>query len=433
MASTNDMKRINDSCGSDQSALKKLKFSVTPMSIQRDRWIDTVVSALASEETLVPGPASCRAMLVASAPAALKIPKDKRHVHQLAMIQMLREIFTAEKASWQARIADAQSALEMATVQHAQKMGMKDEKDAELKVQQERVQAKFEAQSKANEVVDDCKEELAAALASHTAAETTRASLGKMKESDMALQEIIGGLKAGAYENPKDLKKNIAAVTERLQSLEVEEALVKTLPQILRRKPEERGSFDEMALQQLDSYVADHFSTLNSKIEATDKIIAEHAVSVTAWEATVEVAEDKKRESDEALEADLADEEHMRQAVRDARKIVKEHAAVVKRKESDLSTEHFGLQYFEEVLEALEFLEEWENVPVAPKSDHKLSEEMAVETNIKVETLVPSIVPAIKEKDSDAVMNVDELPFQVPSPTKKGRTSFGGDAPSLVA
>lgn len=427
------MKRSNDSCESDQSTLKKLKFSVTPMSIQRDRWIDTVVCALASEETVVPGPASCRAMLVASAPAALKIPKDKRHVHQVAMIKMLREIFTAEKASWQARIADAQSALETATVQHAEKMGMKEAKDAELKAQQERVQAKFEAQSKANEVVDECKEELAAALASHTAAETTRASLGKMQESDMALQEIIGGLKAGTYENPKDLKKHIAAVTERLQSLEAEEALVKTLPQILRRKPEERGSFDEMALQQLDSYIVEHLSTLNSKIEATDTIIKEHAVSVTAWEATVEVAEEKKKESDKALEADLADEERVRQEVRNARKIVKDHAAVVKGKESGLAMEHFGLQYFEEVLDALLFLEEWEKIPLTCQSDHKQSEEMAVDTTTKVETLTTSIIPTIKEKDIDTVMNLDEVPSQVPSPTKKGRISLGGDAPSLVA
>jgi hypothetical protein len=370
-------------------------------------------------------------MLVASAPAALKLPKEKRHVHQVAMIQMFREIFTAEKASWQSRIADAQSALDMATLQHTEKLGMKEAKDAELKSQHQKVQAKFEAQSKASEVVDECKEELAAALASHTAAETTRASLGKMQESDMALQEIIVGLKAGTYENPKDVKKHIATVTGRLQSLGAEEALVKTLPQILRRKPEERGNFDEMALQQLDSHIAEHLSTLISKIEVTDKIIEEHAVAVTAWEATVEVAEDKKKESDEALQADLADEELLRQAMRDARKIVKEHAAVVKRKEKDLAMENFGLQYFEDVLEALEFLEEWENVPL--KADHKQSEDTAMETITQAETLVASTVPTIKEKDIDAAMNLDDVPSQVPSPTKKGRMSFGGEAPSLVA
>merc|ERR1712137_449534 len=96
-----------------------------------------------------------------------------------------------------------------------------------------------------------------------------------------------------------------------------------------------------------------------------------------------------------------------------------------------------------EVLDALLFLEEWENIPLTLKSDekqaeemavdHKQSEEMAVETTTKVETLTTSIIPTIKEKDIDAVMNLDEVPSQVPSPTKKGRISLGGDAPSLVA
>jgi hypothetical protein len=443
-SSTNAMKRSNDSGETNQASLKKLKFSVTPMSIQRDRWIDTVVSALASEETVVPGPASCRAMLVAAAPAALKVPKNKRHVHQVAMIQMMREIFIAEKDSWQVRITDAQSAVQNATVQQTEKTGAKEAKDAELKAQKERVHEQFEAQSKANEVVDECKEELASALASHTAAETTRASLGKVQESDLALQEVIEGLKAAKYENPKDLRKHIAVVTERLQSLEAEEALVKTLPQILRRKPEERGNFDEMALQQLDSYIMDHLVLLSNKIEAADKIIGEHAVSVTAWEATIEVAEDKKRESDKALDAALAEQERLQQELRDARKVVKEHAAMVKRSESDLAWEHHGFQYFEEVLETLEFLQEWEHVPLKRKSDQKETEDMPVESKsdqteteeMPVETIkvVESIPATFKAKDIDldidAAMNLDE----VPSPTKKGRISLGGgDAPSFVA
>lgn len=427
---TNATKRSNDS--GEQGSLKKLKFSVTPMSLQRDRWIDTVVSALASEDTVVPGPASCRAMLVAAAPAALKVPKNKRHVHQIAMMQMLREIFIAEKASWQARINDAQSALETTTVQQTEKMGTKEAKDAELKAHKETVHAKFEAQSKATEVVDECKEELAAALASHTAAETTRASLGKMQESDLALQEIIEGLKASKYENPKDLKKHIAAVTERLQSLEAEEALVKTLPQILRRKPEERGNFDEMALQQLDSYMKDHLVSLTSKIEDADKTLAEHAVAVTAWEATIEVAEDKKQESDKAVDAALAEQQRLQQEVRDARKIVKDHAAVVKRKEADLAWEHSGFQYFEEVLETLEFLEEWEHVPVESKSDHKETQEMPVETT-QMEIPAESIPATFKAKDIDVDIDTAMKLDEVPSPSKKGRLSLGGDAPRLVA
>merc|ERR1719158_606889 len=106
-----------------------------------------------------------------------------------------------------------------------------------------------------------------------------------------------------------------------------------------------------MALQQLDLYLSNHLSSLSCKIEAGDAIVAEHAAAATAWEAVVELAEDKKRESEEVLQAAEAQKMYLQEALTSARKVLKESTTVVKKRESDLAMEQHGLQNIEEVRE----------------------------------------------------------------------------------
>merc|ERR1711904_186471 len=129
--------------------------------------------------------------------------------------------------------------------------------------------------------------------------------------------------------------------------------------------------------------------------------------------------------------------EQMQKVLQSARKTVKECAAMVKHREADLATEHWGLQSIEEVIDALEILREWELHPApkpeqpkennvhGPEGEEPEKSEMIAE----VETLATSIVPITKVKEIDVAMNFED----VPSPSKKTRISLGGgDAPSLV-
>jgi len=156
------------------STSKRAKVTMTPV----EKKFNTVMSALTNEETVVPGPESCRTMLVAVAAAAVKIPKDERHADQEAVLTMLTEIFGAEKGRWETRVADANCDLETATVVRTEKMGLKDAADAELKIQKDVVGEKMVAQSKAMEVVAECKEELSTALSLRADAEAKKRNIG---------------------------------------------------------------------------------------------------------------------------------------------------------------------------------------------------------------------------------------------------------------
>jgi chromosome segregation ATPase len=377
------------------------------------------MSALASEETVVPGPESCRSMLTTSAPFALKVPKDERHADQEVVFAMLKEIFDAEKTRWETRVAGANGIVENAKAEQTEKTGLKDVADAALKAQKEVVHEKLEAQSKAADLIAECEEEVSSAKTFHENAMVTRDGIAKKQETDLGLQETIKCLKEGSIENPKELKKQIASVTALFQSFGAEEALVKTLPQILRRKAEERGGFDEMALKQLDLYMTNHLESLSTQLEASDATVAEHQTAVTAWEAAVQMAEEKKKDSDEALDAASVHQDQLQKELNDARKVLREHTAVVKRKNSDLATEQCGLHSVEGVLEALCFLQEYVTPVLEPEEK---PEEVAVEMPVEVE-------PTNKAKEIDVTMNFDD----VPSPTKRTRVSLGGVAPTLLA
>jgi len=412
------------------STSKKGKVTLTPVQ----KKFNTVMAALTDEETVVPGPESCRAMLVAIANAALKIPKDERHADQATVFTMLTEIFAAEKGRWEARVADAKSAVEKATVERTEKMDVKDAADAELKIHKDVVGQMMDTQSKATEVVQECKDEHSAALTLRGDADAKKQALVKTHEHGLVIQEKIKGLKEGIYEIPKEMKQHITEVCALFESLGAEEALVKTLPQILRRKPEERGSFDDMALQQLDLYLNSHLSSLSSNIEAADATVAEHETAVTAWEATVEVAENKKTASDEALQAAQTQQEHLQEALTGARKVLKEHTAILKSQNSDLATEQFGLHSVEDVLGALEFLNEYivpALVPEEEKEADELPAETAVEMEVEKEQLeVASVeIPTAKVKEIEVAMNFHDMP----SPSKKARHSVGASIPMVVA
>lgn len=430
------MPSVSKRSGSSKApAPKRAKVTKTPM----EKHTDKIMAAISNVETVVPGTASCREMLVACVPAALKVPKDERHEHQTSVIGMLKEIFDNEKARWESRVADAETALEKATEERSEKVAAKDEVQAQLNGQKDEVQAKLEAQSKAQETVDDCKQELSAALKLVKKAETKKDSLVKTHAEDLSIQEITKGLKEGIYETPKELKAHIAAVTACFEGIGVEEALIKTLPKILRSKPEERGGFDEVALNQLDVYMTNHLSSQTSQIEEASKIVDEHTVATTAWKAAIEVAEEKKSESDTALDEATAEQEKLQETLTSARKVLKEYTAVVKSRDGDAAVEQRGLRAVEAVLESIQFIEEYvsptpEEVVMEPEEEVKDSE-VAMEsvttdsTEMASATSVEVGLPTTKAKEIEVAVNFDD----VPSPSKAIRKSLGGVVPMVVA
>merc|ERR1719272_2888891 len=370
-------------------------------------------------------------MLVALATASLKIQKDARHENQNTALGMLKDVFASEVSRWEARVAEANSAVAKANEARMEKMGSKDAADAEVRSQKDVVKANMDAQARAMEVVEECVDEQQKALALRQGAEASKQDLHKEQEHDLAVQETLKALKEGSCENPKELKKHISAISALFNRLGAEEALVKALPQVLVRKPAERGSFDEIALQQLDSNFEKHLRGLQSKIDFAGVDVDEHVVAVTAWEAALEVAEDKKRDCDEALRQAQAQQVELDGALNSARKVLKEHTAAVKTQSSELTTEQIGHQKIEEVCTALEFLHEYvEPVETEEMAVESAAVEMAVES-AAVEMAVEEIVEPTEVTIPNKAKEMDVDMPDMPSPSKAARHTVG--IPMVVA
>jgi len=408
------------------TATKKSKVAQTPV----DKNFSTILQALSNDECIIPGPDSNRWMLVAVASAAMKTPKDQRHEDQHNVIAMVGEIFSAEKTRWEARVAEAASVVDAAKSEQAEKTICKDTADAALRAQKQEVSTKMEAQSIAMEVVRESEEELQKARDMHTAAEADRMKIVQEQEHAFEMQHLIKISKEGTAESPKESKKHIIAITSFFKGIGAEEALVKVLPQILGRKPEERGSFDEIALQQLDSYLDNHLSLIVSRIEAASVDVKEHDVAATAWGSAVELCQEKKCDSDAALKASQEHQEQLEIVLSSARKALREHGTAMKKLTSMLAIEQVGLQYVEEVLEALHFLQEYTTPP--PQEEIVEMEEVTTEQPIpEEEVTIAEPVPEVPAKVKEMAGGMD-LP-DMPSPAKRSRAaSLSTDIPMVA-
>jgi len=341
--------------------------SCTPL----EKNFEIVLSALSDDEAVVP----CREMFIAIAEAVLKVPKSDRHEDQTTSLNMMREVFMSEKSRWEGRISEAQSVTDAAEQERTEKMAAKDAEDAKVKAQKDVLKEKRAALEQAEEVVKECEGEVRTANKEHASTMKAQQDINEEKEHALTVQESLNVLKDGTCEVPKEVKKHLAAITSLFKMLEVVEALIKALPQVLCQKPSERGSFDEISLKQMEENLSKHLKSLDEKIEVAGVHVSDAGIAITAWDAALEVAKEKSQECDTAVGAAEAELEELQKSLASARKVLKEQTAAVKRTEESLAAEQMGLENTEKVLNSLEFLFEYE-APAPEVTEELKSKEM---------------------------------------------------------
>jgi len=343
----------------------------TKSSNPLEKNFEIVLSALSDDEAVVP----CREMFIAIAEAVLKVPKSDRHEDQTTSLNMMREVFMSEKSRWEGRISEAQSVTDAAEQERTEKMAAKDAEDAKVKAQKDVLKEKRAALEQAEEVVKECEGEVRTANKEHASTMKAQQDINEEKEHALTVQESLNVLKDGTCEVPKEVKKHLAAITSLFKMLEVEEALIKALPQVLCQKPSERGSFDEISLKQMEENLSKHLKSLDEKIEVAGVHVSDAGIAITAWDAALEVAKEKSQECDTAVGAAEAELEELQKSLASARKVLKEQTAAVKRTEESLAAEQMGLENTEKVLNSLEFLFEYE-APAPEVTEELKSKEM---------------------------------------------------------
>lgn len=359
------------------SVAKKVRSSADPVQ----KKIQVVVDALADEDFVIPGPASCREMLIDIAPASLKTPADERHANQTEVISMLQQACEAEREKRQARVDQVQTTVDAASDERAVKVKAKEEAEATLKTGKDETESKKQALWKAEEVVAESKDFLKQFKKTHSKAASELDELLQEQQHVVEVQQdSLKSLKEGScFENDKDVKKHVGKVASVLKDIDVEVALLKSLPQALGSKPEERGSFDQLAIQQIEENIATFVETLGEKIKAAETKVSEEDAACVASDAVIEVAEEKQQACEKVLAEANEQEVVLTAAVTSARTVVKEHTKEVRQRNNVLVEAQIDLNKVDDVQSAIAFLQDRVAPPPADPKEHAIEVEDAIE------------------------------------------------------
>jgi len=278
----------------------------------------------------------CRQMLLVAAPLSLCVPADQRHAHQRLAVEMIGEVSANVESRLDEAVAAEQAALEAL--------------EASKATLESRASAAKEELTAVSAAADARKQDLDGASAAMMAArralserqeEQRRAAAGeeRARQDQEALRSALEGpfarLRDGSWEGD-EAKALYGAVGGVLPKLSLDESLVTALPSSTTKRPEERGAFDKMVVEQLQLGLEGRIRELCAAIaaagpegqqrasatEQAQVVLAQATEAQQAAASELNLAQAKRREAlaeMDAARSEVAGFEPRRKAAEDAR------------------------------------------------------------------------------------------------------------------
>jgi len=357
---------------------KKLKKS-HPVNVN----LGKVEEALHDHDVDVPGTKATRKMLIEALPRALGdgAAADERHAYQTIIVDAIGEIFSAEVKKWTEKVAVAQGELDTVTTEKAGKDAVLAEKTKTLDDKKTEIATKKEKHSENKHALKEAEHALKEAISEvdHFDDNMKKKEAEKAK-FEAAVNVTLAGLKKGEYENPKEKKaaegKGIETIRDMLGEAGADDSLTTCFHAALHKKPEDRGTFDNTVIGEVEKRMNNQIATFTSEL-------AEGPATKEKKQAAAKEAEDKKsacaaaqEASAEALKVAESEKPDLDAAMKTASHDVKEIDKVVDGKAKKLAKEQSGLDYANQSQEALKFLAE--RPAEAPEEEKKEEEAMEV-------------------------------------------------------
>jgi DNA repair exonuclease SbcCD ATPase subunit len=288
--------------------------------------------------------------------------EDERHTYQVKIAAAVGEVLTEVVKVWEGKVVEAHNGVADAEKTRMEKANVSLAAESTLETKSKETDAAQEALVAAKQALADAKTGLETAK---TEVDTFDIQLLK-KESELekvkaCMEEDFGKLKDGpTWESAKEKaageKKHLGAISTLLKQLHADTSLMSALQSALVKKPEERGSFDTMAIGQLENIltekVAEHEKVINNK----DTIKAEKEAGVTTAETTLATCEAGKTSSEEALDAAKKAQKEAQAALKEAKKAVDEQDDAVEEAKETATDAESSLEDAKKHVEGFNFL-----------------------------------------------------------------------------
>jgi hypothetical protein len=249
---------------------------------------------------LVEMPKIVRDMLVSVIKAALGhgSAKDERHAFQTSVADVIGDTFKQTVQIWEGKVSEAKALVDGADAEKTEKESAWSAASAVVEADIERVRTTQEALDAAVESVSAANKAFADAQSALENCDTERKGKEDQRiQANTLFKEHFEVLKQG--DGDKSLQKPLVAL---LKELNAEVSLVNALGSAFGKKPDDRGQFDNMVVQQLEEVLTSHMKEIDDFLSNFEKISAERAAAVSEKKTMLEAAEAQKAACEKAFE-----------------------------------------------------------------------------------------------------------------------------------
>jgi len=317
---------------------------------------DMVCDAVMMAEDL---PLTTRQLLCAGLPETAKVLKGERHPFQIQLVDWVDAALKAVEAAAKQRLEAAEGKVAKASAEKEARAAAEASAKAELDGKVEAAKAKAAALSEANRAHVQAKEALSKAEETKSEGDASLIVQAEEKSKlDTALDDVFAKLKVGGVDRA-ELDELLLAVGELAEALRIDQAMLTSLPAALGKSPEDRGTFDNLVVEQFESLLREKIAALDAALKDAEPAKQERVAKVEAAKAAVDACMNTVTAcQDEAVKA--SEEKHAaEETTKVAAKAFKSLGAEIKAAEAALEAEkkywnrfeHGALAAFQELKE----------------------------------------------------------------------------------
>lgn len=285
-------------------------------------------------------------MLSAMCQSALVSCKDERHKYQDGVVDMIGNVLIGIEADINKNIADLESKLSGTDTTRADREAAVKAAEDDLEAKKKETQAKKEALAEEAAAFKSAKVKVSEAQVAEKKAGKELDELILSKDRlESTVKDLLQPLlvEGAAGEDKQHLADSLMAF---LQKLDLDESMIKALPEAICKEPSARGSFDSDVVSSLGQELAKRTETAAAAIVAAEPAKAQSTAALQAAEASFASAKDQQHLGATDFKTARDAQTEAESALKTAKKVLADLAPEVTQIEKDLKVATKDLEDF---------------------------------------------------------------------------------------
>lgn len=267
----------------------------TNKRVKRDPVLASIADVIKKADDL---PDRCRNMLVEMLPFSLGVTSDQRHETQTWAVGAVEQTINAQKSALEYAIAAEEAKLETLKSSEAGLVTAVQDAEAALDTQKSVVQG---AEHSLTASTDTSNAASNALLAAQTEQQAVAEKLSGAQEDKAKLESASEAHFKAPMEEGKG--PHFKELQPFLKQIALDASFIKALPVSCAKAKEDRGSFDEVVLKELEKALVARLATLNDIVAVETPALGEREAAVQSAEKDHTTKTDVQKEASDALEA----------------------------------------------------------------------------------------------------------------------------------